>query len=215
MEPPPLNPTEISDLKKSLNDIPSPATPTDSLVPSHALILSSLQDPLLLESLLENGLDPNHILPHQGTLLASACWFGPLAIVSILIGRGADPNHLAGYDDTYKPLAAAATGFHSDVAVVEALLDAGAVISGSGALYGAAQKGRVDVVRCLLRRAADVNERVVIKGRNGERQLDSTALQVAKRYGHENIVNLLLEAGAVDLGLENMGKEKAVESGST
>lgn len=68
-------------------------------------------------------------------------------------------------------------------------MDAPARESGSTALQGAAQIGPVDVLRCLLAADADVNE-----PNEGHRR---TSLEAASGAGNFEIVNILLDAGAV------------------
>ena len=59
-----------------------------------------------------------------------------------------------------------------------------AVISGFTALMGASLEGHTEIVKALLGKGADVNEK------NNDNR---TALDYAKVMGHEEIVNLLLQ----------------------
>ena len=96
-----------------------------------------------------------------------------------LLAHGADANHEGA--DEWPVLVRAAE--HGHLAVVEALLDAGAGELGES-LFDAACRGHTAVVALLLDRGADVHFE------NG------TPLYTAARYGHLETTTLLLDRGA-------------------
>lgn len=102
-----------------------------------------------------------------------------------------------------RPLHYAASKGHLDV--IRILLDAGADIFQANkyhqtALHRAASQGRVGVIRCLIDHAA----RMTSKGKQAKSQLfldlqdieGNTALHMANEDGWNDVVDVLLEAGA-------------------
>jgi ankyrin repeat protein len=80
-----------------------------------------------------------------------------------------------------------------DARAVESLLDRGADVNaasayGVTALFFAADKGHVEVVRVLLRHKAEVNRKDTF--------YQTTALSWAASKGHADVVRALVEAGA-------------------
>lgn len=166
-------------------------------------------EPTLLDAILDAGLDPNErIGGHRGVLLNLAAASAQIEYVKLLLERGADPNIVGpnatgprsgegGWmSNSLGPLGAAVEGSmfpredEKVLGVVEALIDGGAKVAGSGALQIAAGKGQAGCVRVLVERGADVKESVprVEKGR--------TAVEMAVEGGHKEIVEFLQENGA-------------------
>ena len=111
-----------------------------------------------------------------------------MAIVSLLLDRGADINAVGGEYGT--PLAAAAFGGNKDI--VSLLLDRGADISLVGGNYGTVLVAAIfsrsmDVVSLLLNRGADIN---MVSSEYG------TALAAAAFCESVDVVSLLLDRGA-------------------
>ena len=78
------------------------------------------------------------------------------------------------------------------VEIVDLLLNS--IVEGEeNALIKASGSGHVDVVRLLLSRGADVNMRVWSGDPDGEWR---TALKMARKGGHNAVVQLLISAGA-------------------
>ena len=166
--------------------------------------------PDLLVALLDAGLDPNTTIPgHRGVLLNAAAATGKVEYVELLLARGADPNivgpnatgplrgHGGWMANSLGPLGAAIEGYmapreEKDVLeAIEALVNGGAKVAGSGALQVAARTGQAECVRVLVERGADVAESVprVEKGR--------TAVELAEEGGYEGIADFLRRHGAV------------------
>lgn len=141
----------------------------------------------------------------------SGLWLAPLLIAS---GNGCDPTILkdllkAGADANeiekwyrYNPLIfASATG---NLQAVEVLLSAGVAVNhqsndGLTGLIGAAIKGSKEIVQILLAAGADPTIRARQRAVPLHKELESndTALLVAKRRGHSEVVELLEAAEGV------------------
>jgi len=130
------------------------------------------------------------------TLLIWAAYLNNSEATRMLTKAGADVNLKTKKGGT--ALISALTGGSLknngiNIDVVKALLEAGADVNeqieseGLSPLMLAAAFGQAEVVKLLLDKGADVNA----KARNGE-----TALMAARRKGHQDIVNLLIEPGA-------------------
>ncbi|HEX7184282.1 MAG TPA: ankyrin repeat domain-containing protein, partial [Thermoanaerobaculia bacterium] len=130
--------------------------------------------------------------------LVEAAAEGAMEAVRVLLRAGADPNSFVPGDGT--PLIAASRAGHADV--VRLLLAAGAdvdkVVPGDeNPLIQAAWHGRLEVVRLLLEAGANPNV-----GVNANRSPEDpggelrTPLRMARKAGHRDVEQLLLEHGA-------------------
>lgn len=147
-----------------------------------------------VEELLAAGADINGAVEGDGTALIVAARAGKKPVVQFLLQKGADPNGASPGDGN--ALIMAAEEGHAEI--VELLLNTGArvneVVEGDeNALIKASGSGQVDVVQLLLSRGADVNMRVWSGDPDGEWR---TALKMARKRGHNSVVQLLLSAGA-------------------
>jgi len=122
------------------------------------------------------------------TPLIYACAQGNEETARLLVGKGANVNHLA---DGHRPLEyAVANGF---TGLVNVLLEAGASLDfaepqlGCSPLHIAALRGYADIARALIDHGAQVGA----LNTAGE-----TPLELAGRYGHAGVVGLLVERGA-------------------
>jgi ankyrin repeat protein len=120
-----------------------------------------------------------------GTALMAAAVAGQVENVRLLIAAGADVN-LAALSTQETPLIAVAKR-HGRTSIARVLIDAGAKLdcvdaSAATALHWAANRGFAPLVRLLLLRGADT-------GPLNARQ--ETALAVAQRFRHHDIVNWL------------------------
>jgi hypothetical protein len=153
-----------------------------------------------IADLLNAGASANASLPGDGSPLIAAADRGSLDAVLLLLDRGADPNMPVRGDGS--PLIAAAREGHTDV--VKLLIDRGAhvelVVPGDeNALIQASGSGRIDVARLLVSRGANVNARVWVDPTY--RRVDGewrSPLSMARRGGHEALVQYLLSQGAVN-----------------
>jgi len=115
--------------------------------------------------------------------------------MAALLNTGADPN--ACDDKLGCPLVAAS--YSGSVDAVNLLLNRRAKINatderGMTALMNASVNGKTDVVRLLLSKGADVN--IVAYPVVDGRETKATALRLAKGRGYNEIVSLLVQAGA-------------------
>ena len=136
--------------------------------------------------LLDRGADISY---WDGACLGCAASAGDVAMVIFLLQRGADIDAEGEYGSSLDQ--AAAKG-HLDVAT--ALLDGGAAGISSALVYAAAA-GRMAMVTLLLGRGADVN---FVPGEEADGP--ETALQLAAKNDHLEVVLVLLDAGATSLG---------------
>ena len=147
-----------------------------------------------VEELLAEGADINGIVEGDGTALIVAARAGNKPMIQFLLQQNADPN-VAARGDGNALIKAAEEGH---VEIVDLLLNSGArvneIVEGDeNALIKASGSGHVDVVRLLLSRGADVNLRVWSGDPDGEWR---TALKMARKGGHNAVVQLLISAGA-------------------
>lgn len=170
---------------------------------------------------LDRGVDDNAL---QGTTvtnpLRAAAGGGYTEIVKLLLARGADPNSVGHFHRT--PLQAAASSGHTDI--VQALLNYGANANlwpdgrSPNILEEVAEENHVEVMRTLLdhgvhwrlygikalwRACSHGNEEIVRmfleKGLTPNVTMDpcsGSALNVAVRSGHHEIVQMLIKHGA-------------------
>lgn len=147
-----------------------------------------------VEELLAEGADINGIVEGDGTALIAAARTGNKSLVQFMLQQGADPN-VASPGDGNALIMAADEGH---VEIVDLLLNRGArineIVEGDeNALIKASGAGRVNVVQLLLSRGADVNMRAWSGDPDGEWR---TALKMARKGGHDAVVQILISAGA-------------------
>ncbi len=153
-----------------------------------------------MTALLQAGANANATIPGDGSPLIGAASRGHSAALTFLLDQGADPNLAVGGDGT--ALIAGSRAGHADV--VALLLDRGAdveqVVPGDeNALIQASGSGRLDVAKLLVSRGANVNARVWAdrgyQSANGEWR---SPLSMAKRGGHQAVVEYLISRGAIE-----------------
>jgi len=155
-----------------------------------------------LRALLAQKSNVNVTEPDGTTALHWAANQGDATAVDLLLKAGATVKARNRYGAT--PFGLAVTEGHA--AVIERLLQAGedphAVVNGDPVLMLAARSGRVDAVKALLARGADVNVKESIYGQ--------TALIWAAAAGQSAVVKTLVEAGG-DIKARNRPPGKGIE----
>lgn len=116
-----------------------------------------------------------------------------LEMIKFLLSRGASSN-VSGLRGT--PLEKAASS--SSIPIISALLDAGGKLEGSAAFSIAAEKGRIDVLKVLLDRGADINgvpdQDLMLNQIDFDEVKNGLCAAVAR--GNDDVVSFLLERGA-------------------
>lgn len=198
-----------------------PATGEEVSVNTQVIWAASEGDAARVGSLLARGADVESKDPAGWTPLIHAARGRHTHVLQLLLSRGANPNVTEGRGPT--PLWWAAND--GDVVGVEALIDHGANVNaahggGYTALMEAAKMGFPDVVKPLLNGGADVRARtndgntaltiaesnrntisphdLRSKGPNAQGQYDynDPALIDATQKRHDEVIRLLLDAGA-------------------
>ena len=138
--------------------------------------------------LLENGAEVDHLVHADNTPLINAARMCSAEMVALLVEHGANVNHVN--DEGGTALIKAAIGGYADR--IEILLDAGADPNlgtdegGRTALQLAAIGGYTEVAELLIADGADRN----VKTQRGE-----TLLQLARYYGHDDLIPLVAPKG--------------------
>jgi ankyrin repeat protein len=143
--------------------------------------------------LIEQGADINLKDKDKASPLHNAAYLGKLEIVDLLLKKGATSLNEGNFRGQ-TPLHFACEGGHPEVAA--RLLDAGADIEardmiGRTPLMTTAMSRNMEVVKVLLKRGADINA----TAKRGPATY--TTLTVAAMYGFDDLVDLLIDKGAV------------------
>lgn len=163
-------------------------------------------DKQVVELLLERGAELNKTFDNSATAIQMSAMHADAEVLELLIGRGADINLVPSAQDLYDtisdkdglkdgPVSALQTAiWHGHEHLAQKLLDLGAETSVTvedpvfqSALQVAAYRGHLSIMKMLLKKGVDVNEKGGYLG---------TALQAAASQDHEPAIRLLLEAGA-------------------
>jgi ankyrin repeat protein len=149
-----------------------------------------------MKELIAGGIDINGYASDDGdTALTYAILTGTCDMVNLLLDNGAKPNaKQAGdhWDNMSIPLAVTLNKMDTARTLIKHGVGADAKsIRNSTLLIYASCKGYTDLVQALL-----ANGRVDVNHKGGFH--NQTALQRAKANGHEDIVQLLTEAGAAE-----------------
>lgn len=135
---------------------------------------------------------------HTQEVFAEAAWWN-LTYMKIAYALGADVNTPGcRYRLCPPPIVAAVYGDHLEGAqfLIERGANVNAQMSRTTALMAAVIHDNVEMVKLLIANGADVN--VDTYEEEEHEFLDDTALKLAKRRGHTEIIELLKQAGAVD-----------------
>ncbi len=152
----------------------------------------------LVRLLIRQGANVNTKFPGDGSALIQAAKTGNLEMVNVLVDLGADVNMSVEGDGN--PLIMASKRGSLDV--VKFLMNKGAKVNtevpgDETPLINASEQGHLDVVKFLVAQGADVNKVCKEELRDGSIRV-RTALQMAKRKGHEAVVDYLVKKGAID-----------------
>lgn len=144
--------------------------------------------------LVSHGLDTNRDVPWFGDILIVACQDSDISWARFCLENSADPNlHMV--DDSMYALTA--TAEMSTVEVADLLLQHGAKMEGSGAIVLAAEEGKLDMVKFLLEKGAEIDE-IGLKdfGDDAVTEEGGSALHKAVTVECEDVVRYLLDKGA-------------------
>ncbi len=131
-----------------------------------------------------------------------------------LLEHGVDPNtRCAGYRAHGYYLRHAAKKLPLEYTSL--LLKYGAIVSESGAMQMAVEKGRLDLLKLLVEHGGNVNERVdhnigFFSFKTKKQEASETLLHIAVKTGHVEVAKWLLEQGA-DAGLVDLQGRSADE----
>ncbi|KAL8664146.1 MAG: hypothetical protein Q9168_007966 [Polycauliona sp. 1 TL-2023] len=155
------------------------------------------QSPALIQGCEQGHVEVTRLLLEAGanvngeglsdSALAEASLHGHVEVVQILLEAGAHVNDTGGADGLSALTAASLEG---QVEVVRLLLEAGANVNDADALATASEGGYIDIVRMLLDKGAEIN------ATDGFLR---TSLQAAREGDNDEMVQLLLEHGAIDI----------------
>ena len=163
-----------------------------------ATVLMFVSSPEIAETLIQAGADVNAKDRSGGTAIMGAAANNLTELVNLLLKYGADVNIKAEYYGDYTALINAANIGSTEI--VKALLKAGANVNAktnfaaTALIEGAHQS--VELIHALLRAGADVNAKNIF---------GVTALMGAAKWGRNENVDILIEAGANDEA-DNDGK---------
>ncbi|KAG5999565.1 hypothetical protein E4U43_001996 [Claviceps pusilla] len=159
------------------------------------VVLGALQSSHIpvVQLLLNEGLGVNYVMEKLGPPLIVAIYKKDAAMARFLLERGAEPNGVSWVmEESFLALATK----HPSCDILTALLDHGANIPGSRALFAAARAGNLAAAEVLLVRGADVNEVANLDFYDDRRDNLGTALHAAAEHGKSDMVAFLLKHGA-------------------
>ncbi|GAO15342.1 hypothetical protein UVI_02010090 [Ustilaginoidea virens] len=177
---------------------PLPASVSDqwkeALLPD-LVVLRAVQSssPSVVQTLIDAGMHVDHNMDKIGSPLSMAIRTQSLEMVKFLLDRGANANEML-WIPHITLLALAAEQPCQDI--LAAMLEHGAKLSGSGALYAAAGVGNTASAQFLLGRGVDVNEVWMNDMWGDERDNSGTALHAAALNAQKDMVSFLLAKGA-------------------
>ncbi|GAD92851.1 ankyrin repeat and socs box protein, putative [Paecilomyces variotii No. 5] len=146
-------------------------------------------EPSTVRLLLSRGADPNLL----GYALSTACYYGDMRSVQLLLEYGAHPNVPS--VDSWDCVSAAC---HSrDMRILDLMFDRGAEANGPKALISACKTADAAIIRLLLDKGADPNPREPVDG--------SLPLHITCGLDDPELSQLLLDAGADPNALDGRG----------
>ena len=187
---------EIEDMAKGMD----PNTKYERVL--HASIKAKKFDISKMIISLDLAKNLNFVLDNDKTPLISACDNNAIAVVKMLVDKGADVN-MANKGET--PIWRASTNGFTEI--VKILVDKGADLNVANIsenhtpLWKASTNGHTEIVKILVDKGADLN--MASKRKN-------TPLMIAASNGHTEIVKILVDKGA-NLNLVNEDGETALK----
>ncbi|KAK2596105.1 hypothetical protein QQS21_006452 [Conoideocrella luteorostrata] len=162
---------------------------------SDLVVLRAVQSssPGVVQTLLDAGMMIDHQMDKIGPPLGVAITSQSIEMVKFLLNKGANANNV-GWIPPVTFLARAAALPSRDILI--ALLEHGAEIPGSGALFAASEAGNVGAAEVLLEKGADVNEVTKVDLWGDARDVLGTALHAATKHEQGEMVKFLLKRGA-------------------
>ncbi|KAL9130677.1 MAG: hypothetical protein Q9217_001204 [Psora testacea] len=147
------------------------------------------------------AVDIDYYIPWFGDILSNVATSNDMEWTKLCLSRGANPNKNL-VEEHKSVLAAVAEGASVEMAVL--LIEHGAQVKGSGAIVMAAEEGKLDMVKLLLNKGADIDE-IGIEHPTDPRFKEDMggALHRAVEGGHERVVKFLIENGA-DVNLKDV-----------
>jgi hypothetical protein len=164
---------------------------------SGARLVHALQDGDVIEArdLIAAGADVNHWIPGDGTPLIMAARLDDLDMARELLEAGADVNQVARGEGNALIVASQMGNVEMARMFVQAGADVNAIVpSDETPLINAARTNRIEVARYLINHGADVNLAVRAPIVDGNEM--RSPLQMARRGGHAEMIDLLRQAGA-------------------
>lgn len=143
----------------------------------------------------------NYYIPWFGDILSEVAKRDNFEWTKLCLSRGANPNE--NLVDEHTSLLAAVAELAS-VEMAALLIEHGAHVKGSGAIVMAAEEGKLDMVKLLLDKGADINE-IGIEHPTDPRYKEDmgSALHRAVVGEHEEVVKFLMDNGA-DVNLKDV-----------
>lgn len=179
----------------SLNSHDGPPSDTAGHAVAYLMMAANEDRIKVAQYLVEAGLINIDTYPeHCGTLLGFAVVQSRYDFAKYLLERGAKPGLSVALNRYLRIITCAAE--LSDTAMIELLLEHGAVLKGSQALIFAVRKGKLENAKILIARGADLNEVKEDRSLYPNPHKGATALHIAVEKGYLEVVDLLLQAGA-------------------
>ena len=151
----------------------------------------------LVRLLISKGADVNTKFPGDGSALIQAAKKGNLEMVKVLVDLKADVNMSVKGDGNPLIMASKAGSMEAVKYLVSKGADINKEVPGDETpLINASEHGYLSIVKFLVEKGADVNKECKEKIQDGSIRV-RTALKMAKKKGHDEVVTYLKDKGAV------------------